>query len=168
MKDATSGKPKRGWGGSRDNAGRPTNASKAAKLAGTETPDNNLVSAPAVRHTRAENPQPSSSNLPPAAFFQPYTTHHPVPRGNSNTIPAQTSRSSFWSALGASHPGATASRDATNLGCDMADSLPPHRVQSASQQHVSPEEFARLTEHHKSQPSGGVKFDRGIRQYSGH
>ncbi|KAJ6553800.1 hypothetical protein DFH09DRAFT_1085553 [Mycena vulgaris] len=146
MKDTASEKPKRGWGGSRDNAGRPTNASKAAKLAGTATPDDNLVSAPAVRRARDGNPQPSSSNLPPAAFFQPYTTHHPVPRGNSNTVPAQTSRSLFWSALGASHPGATADKDTTSLGRDMADSLPPYRVQSASQQHVSPEEFAWLTE----------------------
>ncbi|KAJ6533851.1 hypothetical protein DFH09DRAFT_1092241 [Mycena vulgaris] len=69
MKDTMSEKPKRGWGGSRNNAGRPTNTSKAAKLAGTETPGNNLVSAPAVQRARAGNPQASSSNLPLPHFF---------------------------------------------------------------------------------------------------
>ncbi|KAJ7839398.1 hypothetical protein B0H13DRAFT_2417913 [Mycena leptocephala] len=94
--DKNSKKPKGKHGGARKNAGRPRKTLKAQLLGGIGTTTIPPLQQRAITYT-SQAPSASSSRLPIAPFFLPYTTHCPVPLGNQTIMPA--GRSSLWSAL---------------------------------------------------------------------
>ncbi|KAJ7872089.1 hypothetical protein B0H13DRAFT_2280300 [Mycena leptocephala] len=94
--DKNSKKPKGKHGGARKNAGRPRKTLKAQLLGGIGTTTMLPLQQCASTYT-SQAPSASSSRLPIAPFFLPYTTHRPVPLGNQTIMPA--GRSSLWSAL---------------------------------------------------------------------
>ncbi|KAJ7141480.1 hypothetical protein C8R44DRAFT_932126 [Mycena epipterygia] len=124
-----------GWGGSRDRAGRRWNSPPPGVAQAIGNPVHTTRTTRPATHAAVS--RTDGSSLPPAAFFGPYNTHRPVPRGNP--IPMQTGRASFWSDIGASRAeAATATAiDSTNSG---------YSVQTATHPNISAVDFTQLNE----------------------
>ncbi|KAJ7656577.1 hypothetical protein B0H17DRAFT_1185905 [Mycena rosella] len=144
MAPSSTSEPKGTWGGHHKNSGRKA---KDSALGSTSVQGQFPVPSQATLRRRASVPQKASSSrsggstVKPAAFFLPYNTNHPIPRGSFAVPSVQTSsttRTSLWSTVGTSRSGTTANTPPNSATDHMRN------MECAE---ISPNEFLQLNNH---------------------
>jgi hypothetical protein len=119
----TSGKPKGTHGGRRPGSGRkPKDQTLGNPRQKTTAPPQ--AGASTASTMQASTSQPRNPVVQPAAFFLPYKTNRPVPRGNFVTAGTRTS---FWATVGPSRPEAATN---TSNSENTTSSSSPHYCMS--------------------------------------